>query len=558
MNRPVVHWFLSSCFVFLCSTITSAQWSAEGVPIVDGPISGVGRWQVVADHEGGFYSVYDASGLGCRVQKFDSLGYRLWGEYGLRMFPDSLDYAASFMGADSTSDGGVIVCFTNYTIHPETGIDVYAQRFSPDGERLFGPTGAVLSEAPGHQMIDGAASKQTIGDRNGGIWAIMLTDVATSTTVNGVNGDGTQKRTTDYVVATDDIEIDSHCGFGTDINGGFVAAWTDNSGLYPIRRWKRIWLDVNGIEVDPPKIIAERDFDSFYDIDIHGLQDGGLFFSSWSDYQREYADHALHWDLDLEHHYLGLVAPKPSNSVLTAGENVQRVFYAQSGAYLYWLQPDGSPVLDEALTQVDTTRLLNTVFRTPLFADRDSLTTISVNSRHQNDPVISYVVSSKWNSEGLNDWGRSITVMQTLLSFGFLTGAGLADNSIAIALRRHGYDDFYLHFKIRPDGSVAGVESDIVSLTSDAVPNAFNLVNAYPNPFNASIQFSLEVLVPGLYTASLYNLIGQQVDFVKFNLVPGANSVTYMPKKQLVSGVYFVRWTDGQKLIAQRKIVFMQ
>ena len=550
--------FLSLLSVLFFHAMAFAQWSAEGVPIAVGDVGGVGRWQVFPDHEGGFYSVYGSSMVGCRVQKYDSSGVALWGPYGLRMFPDSLDYGAGFTGADTTGDGGVVVAFSNYDIHPETGVDVYAQRFSPDGERLFGPTGAVLCQAPGQQVDDESAWEQTAGDRHGGIWAVMLTDVNGPTLVNGVNGDGTQKRAEDYRVANADLEIGSRCGFGTDIQGGFVVAWSDPTAPDPVQRLKRVWLDVYGNELAPPLVIGQRDFDGFWSIDVLGLQDSSVFYSITSDYQREYANHSLEWGLNLEYHSLAINNGKPGNAVLTAGNNILRYFTGQNGGYLYWLHPNGTPVLSQALTHVDTTRILSHNFRTLLLPNRDSTCVYSASPWYRPEVDYDRVVIRKWTNNGSNAWHGPGTLFQGPEGISYLNGARLSDGSVVIAIRTNGAPYIYRLMKFYPDGSVAGVENAVAEPPHRATPTGFMLEAVYPNPFNGTVRFALNIHHAGAYTLTLYNIRGQQVQQHTYSFVPGKETVSFSLDSDLASGIYFARWNGGESKTTLSKLMYLR
>ncbi len=91
-----------------------------------------------------------------------------------------------------------------------------------------------------------------------------------------------------------------------------------------------------------------------------------------------------------------------------------------------------------------------------------------------------------------------------------------------------------------------------VSQNETALPQSFELSNAYPNPFNASTVFSYKVNSPGMVHADVYNVIGQHIETLKSEYhKPGTYTLHYTPK-DLHSGVYFVKWQSGNESILQK------
>jgi hypothetical protein len=72
-------------------------------------------------------------------------------------------------------------------------------------------------------------------------------------------------------------------------------------------------------------------------------------------------------------------------------------------------------------------------------------------------------------------------------------------------------------------------------------PTGFELLNCYPNPFNASTTIEYSLSQPGELSISIYNIRGQKVDMI-FNGTKdaGKHSVTWNADN-LPSGIYFAR-----------------
>ena len=51
---------------------------------------------------------------------------------------------------------------------------------------------------------------------------------------------------------------------------------------------------------------------------------------------------------------------------------------------------------------------------------------------------------------------------------------------------------------------------------SETVPSAYEISNAYPNPFNPSTSFEMRLDQASDVTVKIYNLTGQLVDVINF------------------------------------------
>jgi hypothetical protein len=97
------------------------------------------------------------------------------------------------------------------------------------------------------------------------------------------------------------------------------------------------------------------------------------------------------------------------------------------------------------------------------------------------------------------------------------------------------------------------VQDVLVEMGTDAdMPYAFKVSAAYPNPFNPTTKFSLELNTVSDISVKVYNLLGQLVDVVAEG--------TYSPKtyswtwnaENLASGVYLVKTTVGNSVHKQK------
>ena len=72
-------------------------------------------------------------------------------------------------------------------------------------------------------------------------------------------------------------------------------------------------------------------------------------------------------------------------------------------------------------------------------------------------------------------------------------------------------------------------------------PSEFDLVQCYPNPFNAATTIEYSLSQPGDVVLSVYNIRGQKVETIIDGLRgAGKHSVTWNAG-DIPSGIYFVR-----------------
>ena len=88
--------------------------------------------------------------------------------------------------------------------------------------------------------------------------------------------------------------------------------------------------------------------------------------------------------------------------------------------------------------------------------------------------------------------------------------------------------------------------------TSWTTPGAIELSNAYPNPFNPSTSFNLNVSSAGFVSLNVYNLNGQLVDVIfEGNMDAGIYNMTWNGA-ELSSGIYILQAVSAEQLSTQK------
>lgn len=98
-----------------------------------------------------------------------------------------------------------------------------------------------------------------------------------------------------------------------------------------------------------------------------------------------------------------------------------------------------------------------------------------------------------------------------------------------------------------------------VEQTGGEVPNEFTLHQAYPNPFNPTVNIKFQIARTSDVKLTVYNILGQQVNVLADKkLTAGSHTVTWNGTdshgKQMSSGIYFYTLKAGS-LKQTRKMV---
>ena len=84
------------------------------------------------------------------------------------------------------------------------------------------------------------------------------------------------------------------------------------------------------------------------------------------------------------------------------------------------------------------------------------------------------------------------------------------------------------------------------------IPEKFELVSLYPNPFNPYLNIKYNLDIQENVSIVIYNLLGQEVrELLNKNMSPGYHSIQWDGQNEqgvlLGSGIYFVRISTNEK-----------
>ena len=89
-------------------------------------------------------------------------------------------------------------------------------------------------------------------------------------------------------------------------------------------------------------------------------------------------------------------------------------------------------------------------------------------------------------------------------------------------------------------------------------PVGYDLLSAYPNPFNPATTVTLALPEKSNVDIKVYNVLGSEVSRLYHGRLNAGNHSFIFDGSKLVSGVYFIRATVPGKLDAKRKVILMK
>ena len=110
------------------------------------------------------------------------------------------------------------------------------------------------------------------------------------------------------------------------------------------------------------------------------------------------------------------------------------------------------------------------------------------------------------------------------------------------------------------DGEIISISQEIANSReiinnvtfSEAVPSAYQISNAYPNPFNPSTSFEMRLDQASDVTVKIYNLTGQLVDVIAEGSFAADTHTFTWNAENLASGVYFISTQVGSNIENQK------
>ena len=93
------------------------------------------------------------------------------------------------------------------------------------------------------------------------------------------------------------------------------------------------------------------------------------------------------------------------------------------------------------------------------------------------------------------------------------------------------------------------------NLSGAVLPNGYRISKAYPNPFNPSTSFEIDLDSESFVSMKVYNVIGQLTQELYTGNMNGYGNVINWDASNVSSGIYFVKIQIGSNLESQKVLL---
>ena len=98
---------------------------------------------------------------------------------------------------------------------------------------------------------------------------------------------------------------------------------------------------------------------------------------------------------------------------------------------------------------------------------------------------------------------------------------------------------------------------DLTTSISNELPTRTNISNLYPNPFNPTITFNIDILNKGIYDISIFDIKGRKIDDLHSDYLESGSYDFQWNASKFTSGIYFVK-LQNSNLVLSKKITLIK
>ncbi len=553
-------YFATILFLLITSAAIS-EWPPEGLQVIPQGNIVLHRFQVAPDSAGGAYIGWFHNGdpSNCLVQRIDREGNFLWEEPGLSPSEyDTLISSADFLDLLPAPGGGVYVTYLGYV--PNVGLNVYVQKFSPDGELEFGHNSVALTNAPENEYLlsQSYIRDVLVPDGEGGIiqgyWIDNYPPNASSLHAARLDWEGELLWTGAVVCDYGTFGFFNHVQAVSDGEGGAIFVWdtNDNSphgvGIFAQRinaDGETLWPDVNRV-FDPNYLDGLEEFPALCTWEpgefmfVEQLRTNGP--DEWSlQHVNEDGEPTLGNRGQFITSSSDLVNNAGVYDLVKVGDYLIIPFVDMENGTLYKVDESGEHFFCEEGIQFDPSLILG-AWETDVFADEERTTLIYLRV-DANDGWVSLPHAIAFNNDGSTLWedqSRPLITSEDIY-FSELRACEVGQDTFFVA-----FEDLYgtgvFATMLYPDGSTASYPENPVEEKESLseLPQELVILNTYPNPFNSSVTIEIESPSRGETAILIYDLLGRNIYEEFYYLSSGNNRIEWKPGKSTPSGIYFI------------------
>jgi len=105
------------------------------------------------------------------------------------------------------------------------------------------------------------------------------------------------------------------------------------------------------------------------------------------------------------------------------------------------------------------------------------------------------------------------------------------------------------------------IEESDYTLNNDnnIIPSTYNILNAYPNPFNPSLNIDFSLESPGIVDIEIYDIMGNLVDsIISSSFTSSGNHSVVWNADNFASGEYLIRFKIDEVVFATRMVAYVK
>ena len=89
----------------------------------------------------------------------------------------------------------------------------------------------------------------------------------------------------------------------------------------------------------------------------------------------------------------------------------------------------------------------------------------------------------------------------------------------------------------------------------DQIPNNFNLINVYPNPFNPVLNINFDIAWPGITKVNILDIYGSYIETLHSGFLQSGSHEMSWNAESMPSGVYFISLKLGDKSLTEKVVL---
>ena len=94
---------------------------------------------------------------------------------------------------------------------------------------------------------------------------------------------------------------------------------------------------------------------------------------------------------------------------------------------------------------------------------------------------------------------------------------------------------------------------------NNIIPSTYNILNAYPNPFNPSLNIDFSLESPGVVDIEIYDIMGNLVDsIISSSFTSSGNHSVVWNADNFASGEYLIRFKIDEVVFATRMVAYVK